>query len=65
VVDADLNPPGHHLTVVANTARLPGAPPGGHPPGSTVPVQRSASGTAFVSLREVPPSEVLVLVNRG
>lgn len=64
LVDADLNPPGTSLTIVLNTLQ---AAQGGsrdfHPVGSTVPVQRKADGTAFVEIRNVPCSEVLVLLN--
>ncbi|HEU5169436.1 MAG TPA: alpha-amylase family glycosyl hydrolase [Gemmatimonadales bacterium] len=66
VVDADLNPPGAALTVVLNTAESARAGgPGFHPVGSTVPVKRNADGAAYVELRNVPASEVLVLVNHA
>jgi glycosidase len=64
LVDADLNPPGKSLTVVLNTAQAAqGANPGFHPVGSTVAVKRKPDGTAFVEIRDVPCSEVLVLMN--
>lgn len=63
LVDADLHPQGTLLTVVLNTAdaATPGSNAGPHPVGSTIAVQRTPDGRAFVALREVPPSEVLVL----
>jgi glycosidase len=65
VVDADLNPPGSALTVVLNTAQAGGAGAPPHPVASRVAVQRAPDGTAFVALRDVPPSETLVLVNHA
>ena len=65
LVDAALNPPGSALTVVANTAET-GAGSGvgvEHPINSQLPVKRLADGTAYVEIRNLPPSEVLVLVN--
>ena len=66
LIDADLNPAGATMTVVANTAQAanPAAFTGPHPVGSTVPVSRTGNGTAFVTINAVGPSEVLVLVNR-
>lgn len=63
-VDSSVNPAGGVLTVVANTAQAgdPGAP-GPHPIGSTLPVNREADGHAFVHIRDLGPSEVLILVN--
>ncbi|OOG22698.1 alpha-amylase [Thioalkalivibrio denitrificans] len=64
IVDAHLNPPGSAMTVLLNSAWTEG--PGvdhTHPPGSEVPVQRAADGAAYVEIRDVPPSEVLVLCN--
>jgi glycosidase len=63
LVDAGLNPPGSTMTVVLNTAEAGGAPAAAHPTGSTLPVQRTPDGTAFVAIRDLPPSEALVLVN--
>lgn len=64
LVDAGLNPPGSELTVVANTAETAAGSAGGiaHPIGSRLPVQL-ADGKAYVEIRNLPPSEVLVLVN--
>ncbi|HKY02061.1 MAG TPA: alpha-amylase family glycosyl hydrolase, partial [Burkholderiales bacterium] len=62
IVDANLS--GAALTVVLNTATADGGFNGSHPIGSTVPVQRTAEGAAFVAIRDLPPSETLVLVNR-
>jgi hypothetical protein len=63
LVDADLNPPGSVMTVVLNSAEAAGAAPGRHAVGAPLPVQRAADGAAFVAIRDLPPSEVLVLVN--
>jgi glycosidase len=64
IVDADLNPPGSVMTVLLNTAWAEG--PRGYQscaPGSEVPVLRGADGMARVEIRDVPPSEVVVLCN--
>jgi hypothetical protein len=63
IVDASLNPPDNFLTVVLNTAQAadPGGFSGTHPIGSTLPVKRTTDGAAYVEIRDVPPSEVLVL----
>jgi hypothetical protein len=64
LVDADLNTPGGTLTVVLNTAQAArGVAPGFHPVGSVLPVKRRADGAAFVEVRDLPDSEVLVLLN--
>lgn len=65
LVDASLSPPGSALTVVLNTAQAAAGQgyAGTHPVGETVPVQRTADGIAFVQIRNVDPSEVVVLVN--
>jgi hypothetical protein len=64
-VDATLNAPGAAMTVVANTAQAAaaGGVSGSHPVGSAVPVRRAPSGIAYVELRGLGPSEVLVLMN--
>jgi glycosidase len=64
LIDASLNPPGSALTVVANTVEAAGLVAATHAVGSLLTVQRKADGTAFVEIRNVQPSEVLVLVNR-
>lgn len=65
IVDAALNPPGSSLTVVLNTAEA--AAPDGHDDphavGSELPVRQAAGGTAYLEIRDLPPSEVLVLSN--
>ncbi|MES1254050.1 MAG: alpha-amylase family glycosyl hydrolase [Acidobacteriota bacterium] len=64
LVDARLSgQAGAALVVIANTeqAATPGFA-GSHPVGQTLPVQFS-NGTAFVDIRDIGPSEVLVLVN--
>jgi hypothetical protein len=65
LVDATLNPAGAALTVVLNSAQAadPDGYAGTHPVGSRVPVLRKPDGSAFVQIRDVGPSEVLVLVN--
>lgn len=64
LVDAELNPPGSEMTVIANTAQTASGTAHGvrHPLGSRLPVKR-CGGTAFVEIRDLPPSEVLVLIN--
>jgi len=81
IVDANLNdadapgrpwnPAGPAFEVIANSAQAahqiadPGAPYSGpHPVGQRVPVQ-SRDGARFVAIRDLPESEVLVLINRG
>ena len=65
LVDAGLSPPDSSLQVVLNTEQA--ANPKGqasHPVGSLLPVRRTASGIAFVEIRNLGPSEVLVLINK-
>jgi hypothetical protein len=64
LVDLGLSPAGSSLTVVLNTAEAGGVANGAHPVGSTVAVERTGDGAAFVAIRNLPPSEVLVLVNQ-
>jgi len=66
IVDASLNPPRSTMTVVVNTAQAGAGPDyaGPHPIGPTVAVRKHGDGTAYIELRAVPPSEVLVLCNR-
>jgi hypothetical protein len=63
LVDAILS--GDSLTVLLNTAQTanPVGYSGGHPVGSTLPVRRTTDGIAFVEIRDVDPSEVVVLTN--
>jgi glycosidase len=65
VVDTALNPPGSTMTVVLNSAESadPQGYTGSHPVGSNLPVRRAAGGTAYVEIRALSPSEVLVLAN--
>ncbi len=67
IVDADLNPPGSTMTVVLNTSAIVDLPNfvGTHPVGSSLPVLRATDGTAYVELRNIPPSEVVVLANHA
>ena len=65
VVDADLSPPGTEFTVVANSRDAAAGAVGGmsHAVGSRTLVKRHADGTAYVEIRDVAPSAVVVLVN--
>ena len=64
LVDAQLNPPGSALTVIMNSAQAVRATAGDHPAGSQLPVHHADSGAAYVGIRDVGPSEALVLINR-
>jgi glycosidase len=68
IVDSGLNS-GERATfaVIANTAQVAvGASyAGSHRVGTTLPVQRATDGSMFVSIRDLGPSEVLVLDNRA
>jgi glycosidase len=65
LVDASLNPAGSEMTVILNTAQAADAQGymGTHPVGSSLPVHRGEDGIAFVEIRDVRPSEVVVLAN--
>ncbi|MBS0483880.1 MAG: alpha-amylase [Proteobacteria bacterium] len=65
IVDASLSPPGSELTVVMNTRQTVAESTAGitHPVNSRLRVKQMDDGTAYVEIRKVPPSEVLVLVN--
>ncbi len=75
VVDSDLNAAlaagdpfhgaGPFLTVIANSAHTAAGPAyaGPHPVGGTLPV-KNRNGSAFVEIRDLPPSEIVVLTNR-
>lgn len=67
LVDATLNPPGTMLTVILNTAQaamLQGFA-GSYPVGSSLPVQYSIEGKAYVTIHNLSASEVLVLINHS
>jgi len=66
LIDSDLSPPNRHLQVLVNTAHVAQGSgyQGAHLSGSTLPVLRRDDGTAYVEIRDVGPSEVLVLTNR-
>jgi hypothetical protein len=64
LVDAQRNLPDSTMTVILNSAQTGGAASPAHPVGSQAPVRRTASGAAYVEIRNVDPSEVLVLANR-
>lgn len=65
LVDAALNPPGSSLSVILHTAEAADTTGGAgdHRLGSTIPVKRSAHGAAYVEVRDLAPSEVVVLSN--
>jgi len=65
LVDSSLNPPGSSLTVVLNTAEAARMFQPPHPVGTALTVMRTPDGTAFVQVRELPASEVLVLMNHA
>jgi glycosidase len=66
LVDPNLNPSGASFTVVLNTAQAAASTfAGSHPTGSSLPVLRKPDGTAFIEIRDVPASEVIVLVNHA
>jgi glycosidase len=67
LVDATLNPPDGVLWVALNTVQAgnPDAYHGPHPVGSSLPVRRTAQGIAYIEIRDLPASEVLVLANRA
>ena len=67
VVDAALNPLGSHFTVVANSAQSIQENAAGimQAVGTSWPVRVGPDGTAFVEIRNLPPSGVLVLSNHA
>lgn len=67
LIDANLNPPGSAMQVVLNTAQAgnPEGYSGPHPVGTSILVKRTAQGVAYVEIRDLPPSEVLVLANQS
>jgi glycosidase len=64
LVDAKLNLAGATFTVIMNSAEAGGEAGTSHPVGSQLPVRRTDAGAAYVEIRDLGPSEVLVLVNR-
>jgi len=67
VVDASLNPGTSQFKVMANSAQtIQGNAAGiAQALGSVFPVRRKPDGTAFVEIRNLPPSGVLVLSNHA
>jgi glycosidase len=63
LVDASLN--GERMHVLLNTAQAadPAGYAGTHPVGSVLTVQRAGDGTAFIALRDIAPSELVVVSN--
>jgi glycosidase len=53
------------MTVILNTEQAadPDGYTGSHQVGSTVPVKRTENGNAYVEIRNVPPSGILILAN--
>lgn len=65
VVDAVLNPEGREMQVIANTAEAAITNFGGtHPTGERVLVRRASNGAHYVALRDIGPSELVLLTNR-
>lgn len=65
-VDASLNSDQDSvMTVVYNAAQAAQDDgfAGSHPVGSTIPVDSTADGRAFVRIRDIPPAEAIVLAN--
>lgn len=67
IIDANLNPVGSQLTVVANSAQMLQGSAAGitQAVGTSCSVRRAPDGTAFVEIRNLPPSAVLVLSNHA
>ena len=65
LIDANLNPADSQLTVVFNSAQSarPEAFSGTHPTDSTVAVNLYPNGSAYVEIRQLGPSEILLLSN--
>lgn len=65
LVDASLNPLNGSMRVVLNTAQAadPEGYSGSHPIGSELTLRRAEDGKAYVEVRDLGPSEVLVLTN--
>jgi glycosidase len=65
-VDANLNEPNSSMEVILNTAQAANLQgyTGSHRIGTRVPLLRTQDGRAYVEIRDLPPSEVLVLTNR-
>jgi hypothetical protein len=59
LVDATINPSGSEMAVIA----ISDTGSTRHAVGTRVPVRRTADGTAFVEIRDLPPSEIVLLAN--
>jgi glycosidase len=64
LVDRRLSRPGSSLLVAVSTAAVDPGYTGNYQVGAHVEVHQQKGGPAFVDVRDLPPSEVLVLVNR-
>lgn len=64
-MDATLNPPGSEMHVLLNTAQTgnPEGYDGGYTVGTSVPVRRTVKGIAYIEIRDLPESEVVVVSN--
>jgi glycosidase len=72
LVDASLNPPGSEMTVILNTAQAVLADQeeftGNHPIGAKLSVRKIPSipeSGVYIEIKDLPPSEVLVLTNHS
>lgn len=65
VVDSRLNRDGDAFTVIANTGEAAGAAGPPHPVGSSVAARTASDGTRYLEIRDLPPSETVILVNRA
>lgn len=66
LVDANLNPPGSEMQVLLNTAQAgdPEGYGGGYSVGVFVPVRRTGQGIAYIEMRDLAISEVVVVTNK-
>ncbi|WP_143735986.1 hypothetical protein [Methyloprofundus sedimenti] len=65
LVDASLNPDGSYMTTVANTEEAGTVNySGGNNTGSSKTIKRNAAGIQYIEIRDVGPSEIIVLVNK-
>jgi glycosidase len=63
LVDAVLNGDNMHVLLNTEQAADPAGYTGGHPAGSLLAVQRAADGKAFIAVRDLGPSELVVVSN--
>ncbi len=65
LVDVNLNPSGSAMVVVLNTIESVQASTSIHPVGSKLPIKRKSDGTAYIEVRNLGPSEVLVMLGEA